>query len=164
MSRCRGSNSRQYERNAWFKPLVHAAAGACNAATLPFEWSERLRESKPGSVLLSDNSVFLHRGRVRIAERPAPFSILVRFAKIESLADDWVGTGVCKLSSSLCCYDWLSMSAVLSIRVFPLRKHTYFFISYWYEFNSLWFSGTRFRSQTQQFTKFPRHLTPIPFY
>ena len=60
--------------------------------------------------------MFLQNGRVRIAFWRAPFSFLVCDAKVESLADDWVGTGVCKLSSSLCCYDWLSMSAVLSIR------------------------------------------------
>ena len=116
MSSRRGSNSRQYERNAWFKPLVHAAAGARSAAILPFEWLERLRESKPGSVLLSDDIVFSPRGCVRIAFGPAPFfNFWVRFAKMRSPADDWVGTGVCKLSSSLCCYDWLSTSVVLLI-------------------------------------------------
>ena len=62
MSCCRGSKSRQYERNAWFRPLVHAATGACIAAMLPSEWLERLRESKPGAVLLSDDFVFLHFG------------------------------------------------------------------------------------------------------
>ena len=62
--------------------------------------------------------VFLHRGRVRIALcGQHHFLFYVRFAKIESLADDWVGTGVCTHLSSLCCYDWLSISVVLSIRV-----------------------------------------------
>ena len=62
--------------------------------------------------------VFLNRGRVRIAERPAPFFIFyVRVSEIESLADDRVGTGVCTHLSSLCYYDWLSISVVLSIRV-----------------------------------------------
>ena len=62
--------------------------------------------------------VFLRRGRVRIALcGQHHFFFYVRFAKIESLADDWVGTGVCTHLSSLCCYDWLSISAVLSIRV-----------------------------------------------
>ena len=60
----------------------------------------------------------LIRGRVRIAERPAPFFYFyVRCSKLESLADDRVGTGVCTRLSRLCCYDWLSISVVLLIRV-----------------------------------------------
>ena len=56
--------------------------------------------------------------------------LIFRCAKIESLVDDWVGTGVCKFSSSLCCYDWLSISVVLSIRIsFPSGKaNTFFYI------------------------------------
>ena len=33
---------------------------------------------------------------------------------------------MCKLLSSLCCYDWLSISDVLLIRVFSYWKNIYF--------------------------------------
>ena len=126
ISRCRGSNSRQYERNAWFKPLAHAAAGAGIAATLPFEWSERLRESKPGSVLLSDDIIVPAPPSVQIAFARAPFAITYfDCAGVKSLADDRVRTGVCKLSSSLCCYDWLSMSEFFRFgnKIFDFGSH-----------------------------------------
>lgn len=77
---------------------------------LPLDRTEWLRESKPGSVLLSDDILlFLYIVRVCIAERPVPHSIFVCHAEIESPADDWVRTVVCKRLSRLCSYDWLSI-------------------------------------------------------
>ena len=68
---------------------------------------------------------YVERIVVRIAERRVPFfKCKYSSTEVESLADDWVGTRVCKLLSSLCCYDWLSISVVLSIRV---CKNTYLF-------------------------------------
>ena len=74
---------------------------------IDLEW---LRESKPGSVLLSDNSLLFLLPRMRPYSRKASTTFdIFRHAEIESPADDLVRTAVCKRLSRLRSCDWLSI-------------------------------------------------------
>ena len=100
------------------------------AATLPLDRSEWLRESKPGSVLLSDDLFLFLQPRASPHSRKASTIFdIIRHAEIESPADDWVRTGVCTHLSGLRYHDWLSISLFSRfVPYFSFRKRDTFYL------------------------------------